>query len=215
MVDRPFLTAHLPGIGGTIKGTPEDFRVDEIPAYLPCGEGEHLYVRIEKRGITTREAIRRLSRHLGIRERDVGYAGLKDARGVTTQFLSVGRIHPGKVLGVELPGIRVLDAARHTNKLRVGHLQGNRFRVTIRTPTGDRARAEAILSLLETRGVPNYFGDQRYGVRGNSGGIGRALITGRYRDAVETLIGSADGVGHDGWSRALALVRQGMLSEAL
>lgn len=213
-MNRPYLTSDLPGIGGVIKETPEDFRVDEIPAYLPSGMGEHLYIRVEKRGMTTLEAIRRIARHLGISEREVGYSGLKDARGVTTQYLSVGRIPPERLRGVELPGLRVLEAGLHGNKLRLGHLQGNRFTVTIRTPSGDRQSAAAILARLEQTGVPNYFGGQRYGAGGNSGRIGWMIVAGRYHEAVDTLIGSPESVEHDQWRRAIILWREGKLKEA-
>jgi TruD family tRNA pseudouridine synthase len=89
-----FLTADIPGTGGAIKETPEDFQVWEIPVYPPCGEGEHTFTEIEKRGITTLEAVRRFSRALDIPERDMGYAGMKDARGITRQTLSIPRTPP-------------------------------------------------------------------------------------------------------------------------
>lgn len=213
-MDRPFLTPELPGIGGEIKEAFDDFRVDEIPAYPFSGSGEHLIVLVQKRGITTLEAIRRLARHARVPERDVGYAGLKDARGVTTQYLSFGRTPPQRLEGVELPGVRVLETVRHGNKLRLGHLAGNRFTVLIRNPSGGAEDARRILSVLERRGIPNYFGEQRYGLRGNSGVIGRLIVTGRCREAVDVLMGSPDGVDHDGWRSALAAWNDGRLADA-
>src|SRR5512136_1427415 len=124
-----YLTADIPGIGGTIKETPEDFRVEEIPLYSPEGAGEHTFTLIEKRGITTLETIRRFSRVLELPEREIGYAGMKDARGVTRQTLSVPRTPPERLLALDLPGIKVISAKRHRNKLKLGHLYGNRFRI--------------------------------------------------------------------------------------
>ena len=116
---HPYLTADIPGIGGLIKERPEDFFVEEIAAYEPCGSGEHCYLTIEKRGITTLEAIRRIAKDLHVQERDIGYAGMKDSVGVTRQTLSIQRIRPEEVAGREIDGVRVLSAARHTNKLKI------------------------------------------------------------------------------------------------
>jgi len=129
---RAYLTAHLPGVGGLIKEAPEDFQVTEIPLYQPSGEGEHIYAEIEKKGVTTLEAICRISRGLGIQERDVGYAGMKDARGITRQTLSLPRVDPDTLWSLSLPGIRVLSVTRHRNKLKTGHLAGNVFTIRIR-----------------------------------------------------------------------------------
>ncbi|NGZ59430.1 MAG: pseudouridine synthase, partial [Nitrospira sp. LK265] len=90
----PFLTDKWPGIGGQIRTVPEDFRVEERPLYLPCGEGEHLYVTITKRGLSTPDLVRRLSSSLGIKAQAVGVAGLKDSRAVTTQMVSLQGIQP-------------------------------------------------------------------------------------------------------------------------
>jgi tRNA pseudouridine13 synthase len=140
----------MTGVGGLFKETADDFLVTELPLYLPCGDGEHTYAVIEKRGITTLEAIRRISAALGVGERDVGYAGMKDARGITRQTISLPRVLPERVLGLELPGIRVLSAVRHKNKLKLGHLRGNRFRIRVRGVADDAASiAVAVLAVLE------------------------------------------------------------------
>ena len=166
---RTFLTADLPGTGGIMKETPEDFLVAEIPLYLPCGEGEHTFAEIEKRGITTFEALRRVAKALDVAERDLGYAGMKDARGVTRQTFSIPRVAPERVLALELPGIRVLSAVLHKNKLKLGHLRGNRFSLRLREVATDaEAKASAVLAVLARRGVPNYFGEQRFGRRGDN-----------------------------------------------
>lgn len=211
-----YLTAEVPGAGGTIKGTPEDFIVEEIPAYLPAGEGEHCYVHIEKRGIATLEALRRLSKALGVQERDIGYAGMKDAVGVTRQTVSIPRVAPAKVLSLEIPGIKVLSAVLHGNKLRLGHLKGNRFLIRVRgVAPGALANAGAALEILKKRGVPNRFGVQRYGAQGNTHAIGAAMLRGDYKEAVDTLIGDPAAVADERWRVAIEAYRRGDLAESL
>ncbi|HIJ88607.1 MAG TPA: tRNA pseudouridine(13) synthase TruD [Desulfuromonadales bacterium] len=213
---HPYLTAEIPGIGGTIKEIPEDFLVEEIPAYLPCGSGEHSYLTIEKRGITTLEAISRISKSLKIPERDIGYAGMKDAVGVTRQTISIQKLSPEKALDLTLDGVTVVAAARHTNKLKVGHLRGNHFRIVIRGVSGDAARmVPTILDVLSKRGVPNYFGYQRYGAQGNSHLIGAAMLRLDWRECVDRLMGEPDSVRDQEWSAAIDSYQRGELHEAL
>src|SRR4051812_35491976 len=121
-----YLTSNISGTGGIIKSSADDFVVEEIPAYEPCGSGEHCYLRIEKRGIPTLEAIRRVAAGLRISEREIGYAGMKDSTGVTRQTISVQHVSPEKIAALKPEGITILAAVRHTNKLRLGHLKGNR-----------------------------------------------------------------------------------------
>jgi tRNA pseudouridine13 synthase len=177
----PFVTADLPGSGGRLQASPEDFRVDELPAYLPRGSGPHLWLKVEKRGTTTRDVARALARALGAADRDVGYAGLKDRHAVTTQWLSlpVARDPDPGSLGGE--GWRVLEASRHQNKLRTGHLRGNRFEITVRG--GDPRLAQACAAALRERGLPNFFGAQRFGAGGRNADVGRYLLLGRTDDA--------------------------------
>jgi tRNA pseudouridine13 synthase len=175
------VTRELPGCGGLIKVVPEDFEVEELPSYPPSGEGEHLFLWIEKRGLTTQEAVGRLARALGVTVDDCGYAGLKDRQAVTRQLISVpARAEPrlsDVSQGASLP-LQVLWAKRHGHKLRTGHLQGNRFRVRLRT-VRDRAAAEAVVAALKKRGVPNYFGDQRFGRADDNAQKGKALLLGQ------------------------------------
>jgi len=213
---HPYLTSQVPGIGGTIKESPEDFLVEEIPSYLPCGSGEHCYLTIEKRGITTLEAISRIAKNLKVSERDIGYAGMKDAVGVTRQTISIQWLTPEKALALELGGIAVISAHRHSNKLKVGHLKGNHFRIVIRGVSGAISElVPAILAILGTRGVPNYFGYQRYGAQGNSHLIGAAMLRRDWHGCVDHLIGEPDAVRDEEWSAAICAYRQGDLSEAL
>src|SRR5262245_9712144 len=130
-----YLTANQPGIGGRLKVQPEDFFVEEIPLYLPSGAGHHVYIEIEKIGLSTYAAIKAIAQALKISPNDIGYAGLKDARAVTRQTLSVSGITPEAALNLNLPNIKILGAKRHSNKLRVGHLAGNRFVIRVREVT--------------------------------------------------------------------------------
>jgi len=174
----PVLTPELPGTGGLTRVSEEDFRVEELPLYEPQGTGEHLYVTVEKRGRTTPEVAREVAQALGAKERDVGTAGLKDKRAVTVQRMSVlTRAAAGDALKLEGRGWRVLAAARHNNKLRPGHLRGNRFRVVVRGVSADAfGRAERVLSRLRQLGAANIFGPQRFGKREDNAALGRAIL---------------------------------------
>ncbi len=172
----PFVTADLPGSGGTLKASPEDFRVDEIPAYAPCGEGPHLWLQIQKRGRTTRDVVREMARQLGVAERDVGVAGLKDRHAVTVQWLSFPVAKSPDPAALSGEGWRVVAASRHGNKLRTGHSRGNRFALVVRG--GDLGRAQAAAVALAARGFPNFFGAQRFGAGGRNAELGRAILTG-------------------------------------
>jgi tRNA pseudouridine13 synthase len=176
VTDLPFVTAELPGSGGALRRGPDDFRVDEVPAYLPSGAGPHLYVRIEKRGRTTRDALRAVARALGAPDRDAGYAGLKDRDAVTTQWLSFLAARDPDPRSLESPGLAVLEVSRHPNKLRTGHLRANRFELVVRG--GDPARARACAAALAGRGLANFFGPQRFGAGGRNAEIGRRLLAG-------------------------------------
>ncbi len=179
----PYLTRDLPGVGGVIRAEVEDFVVDEVPAYDPCGAGEHIYVRVEKRELSTLALIKQMAQALGISNRDISSAGLKDARAIARQTLSIhsisteGSVSTDQIQALELDQARVLWVKRHRNKLRRGHLKGNRFTLRIReVAPGADARAAAILDVLAARGVPNGYGPQRFGNQGNNQEIGRLLL---------------------------------------
>jgi tRNA pseudouridine13 synthase len=211
-----YLTERLPGIGGTIKETEEDFLVEEIPLYEPCGQGEHLYVRVEKRGLTTYELLQRVARALGVRDKDLGYAGLKDARAVTRQTVSIPGARAEQVLGLDLPGIRILSACCHRNKLRLGHLAGNRFEIRVRKVGQDALESALdILHVLESMGVPNIFGEQRYGSLGNSHLVGRAILRGDFEEAARQIVGNPDEITNDRWREAAVKFAGGDLEGAL
>lgn len=213
---KPFLTAHISGTGGRIKESPEDFMVTEIPAYEASGSGEHVYLTIEKRGMTTLDALRRVARELRVPEREIGYAGMKDSVGVTRQTISVQRIRPEDVTGRNLDGVRVISAVRHGNKLKLGHLKGNRFQIVVRgVGDGAASSAAAVLAELGARGVPNWFGFQRYGAQGNSHLIGAAMVRRDWRAAVDHLLGDPDAVRDPQWRAAIEAYGQEDLAGAL
>ena len=207
-----YLTADLPGIGGVIKERVEDFVVEELPLYEPSGVGEHTFFEIKKEGLATFQAVRAIAQALRVPPAHVGYAGLKDAQAVTCQVLSVQGVPPEVVAALQLPHIQVLWAKRHRNKLKVGHLRGNRFSVRIRgVQPSSLPAGQAILDVLAHRGVPNRFGAQRFGQRGNSARLGEALLR---RDAARfssSLLGRPSSrrerTGPDG---ALAVRRRGV-----
>ena len=115
----------------TFTPSPDRFVVEEIPAYTPSGEGAHTFLWLEKRDLTTFDAIALVAKALGVPARDVGYAGLKDKHATTRQWLSVPAVDPERALGLSVGSASVLAAARHPNKLRLGHLKGNRFEVVM------------------------------------------------------------------------------------
>jgi tRNA pseudouridine13 synthase len=171
------LTADLPGCGGHFKESPDDFEVEEIPAYLPSGEGEHVYLYVEKRGVATPDAAKRVSRHLGLPEGAVSWAGLKDKQALTRQWMSVAA-RPGAETELSTfvdPEVKLLQVTRHRNKLKGGHLHGNRFKIRL-AGVKDVGAAKAVLSVLKERGLPNYFGAQRFGASGTNAARGKAIL---------------------------------------
>ena len=173
----PYLTEDLPGTGERIREELEHFQVEEVPAYLPSGSGEHLFLLVEKRGLTTRDLVDRLTR-LGVPEVGIGVAGLKDKYAVARQWLSIPARYAQVLKAFEEPGaIRVLAAERHQNKLKTGHLKGNRFRIFVKGANAERA--EAVLRRLREKGLPNYYGPQRFGLYGKNPEKGLELIRGK------------------------------------
>ncbi|HZK80372.1 MAG TPA: tRNA pseudouridine(13) synthase TruD, partial [Humisphaera sp.] len=185
-----YLTQNIPGIGGSIKQRHEDFFVQEIPLYEPSGEGEHIFCEVQKTGLTTFDAIDRIAAALDISTRDIGYAGLKDARAISRQHLSIWGTTEDAVMKLQIPGIAVQWAIRHVNKLRLGHLAGNRFAIKIRdvNPT-DVVKVKTIVAEIIRRGMPNYFGKQRFGHRGNNDQLGAAVVRGDARQLLGLLLG--------------------------
>jgi tRNA pseudouridine13 synthase len=164
---------------GLIKTSPEDFQVDEVLGFELTGEGEHLFLRIEKRGINTEELVKSLARTLGKSEKNISYAGLKDRQALTTQWLCVHC--PGEELKepdlLEGPGWRVVESKRHLKKLKTGALAANDFTLVLRELT-QKSEIENRLLRIQSLGVPNYFGAQRFGYEGQNLPKAEAMLLG-------------------------------------
>jgi tRNA pseudouridine13 synthase len=211
----PYLTVEFPPIAASIRRHLDDFQVDELPAYDPCGSGDHVYVWIEKAGITTRQAILDMAAALGIASSTIGAAGRKDARGVTRQVVSVEGVEPSRIRALDLPRIRILDMARHRSKLRPGSLRGNRFTIRLRDMIPARAGdVREVLRVLAARGVPNYFGAQRFGMRGDTWEVGRSLVRGDFASAVKLIVGGPAAEDPAPVRRARDLAASGHYGEA-
>ncbi|MHC4881709.1 MAG: tRNA pseudouridine(13) synthase TruD [Planctomycetota bacterium] len=212
-VTLPYLTADIDGIGGTIKTIPADFVVEEIPQYEFCGEGTHVYAFVQKKNMSTQDLIDLVARTVGVRKMDVGYAGRKDARAITRQWLSIEHIDPAALLQVESKNIKILETTRHTNKLKVGHLTGNTFTIRLRNMNGaaDEAliTAQKVLDVLITKGVPNYFGPQRFGYRGDSHLLGEAIVKNNAKGFFDILLGRPELNPDDEFIHARKLYEQG------
>jgi tRNA pseudouridine13 synthase len=173
-----------PPLTAELRRTPEDFRVDEILGYDADGEGEHALLWVEKRGANTDWVARELARFADVSPVNVGYAGLKDRHAVTRQAFTVqlaGKPDPDWT-AFPHDEVKVLASTRHKRKLKRGALRGNRFVLVLRDVRGDRTHAEEVLQAISTRGVPNYFGEQRFGREGGNVAQARAMFAGRRVD---------------------------------
>ena len=209
-IEPVYLTSDLPGVGGVLKQRPEDFLVEEQPLYEPCGEGEHMFLFIEKAGMTTIDAARVIGKAFRVSRRDVGYAGLKDKHAITRQHFSVYRTDSDDdARAVEQiehhPKLTVHWAQRHTNKLKRGHHAGNRFSIRIREVNATLVmRAKRVLDRLAASGFPNSLGEQRFGYRHNGHLLGRMLLLGQWQDFLDEALGHS----HDADSEPLRLGRE-------
>src|SRR4051794_37636280 len=177
LAPTPLLTADLPGIGGRIKELPEDFEVEEVPAYRPSGQGDYLYLWVEKRDMGAEYFVRQVARRLDLAPGEVGTAGLKDRRAVTRQMVSVPARAEDRLGQLEGDGIRLLEVGRHGNKLKPGHLHGNRFRILVRgVEPGGVERLPALLGRLRRDGLANFYGLQRFGRDGETVTLGLGLL---------------------------------------
>ena len=162
--------------------SPRDFTVEEIPLYDFTAEGEHLVLKVRKKELTTWEMLDILSSHLGIKRRDIGYAGLKDKHAMTIQYISLMAIHEPKLASFSHPQIKILSSIRHQNKIRIGHLKGNRFSLRFKKVLGvQKEMLDSVLKWIEQHGAPNYFGHQRFGNYGDNWEEGRKILSGELK----------------------------------
>jgi len=182
----PYITKNQQGIGGEIKTVPEDFIVDEIPAYEPSGTGEHLFIHITKKGITTKDVQKALAHKFNIKMKDVEFAGIKDKHALTSQFFSawlLDKQDPELVYSLEeeLP-VKINSAKFHQRKIKKGHLWGNQFDILIRNIDSSTEealeRTHKIISEIHKQGLPNFYGTQRFGIEGDNAQQGFEILKG-------------------------------------
>ncbi|MCA9686001.1 MAG: tRNA pseudouridine(13) synthase TruD, partial [Myxococcales bacterium] len=177
--------ADLPGIGGCIRCRPEDFEVEELPAYGADGQPGHLLLTLRKRAMNSEDALLALSRALKVPRAEIGLAGLKDRDAVTTQWISLPQQALPRLASFSHPAITLGAPSPHSHKLRRGHLGGNRFCVVVRELQLDAgelaARVEAKLDHLGRVGLRNYYGEQRFGAGARNVAPGLASLAGKRR----------------------------------
>lgn len=210
------LLQDFPPVRGVIKSDYTDFVVEEIPRYPFDGEGSHVLFLVEKTGIGSMQAVNDIARALGVPRREIGLAGLKDARAVSRQWMSLEHADADRIRALRLPRIRILDVTRHHNKLRLGHLRENRFHVRVRDIDTDRIHdLQSALETLVQRGVPNYFGEQRFGGSGSNAAVGRAILLRNDDEAVDLILGRPNEMDHGDVRRARRAYESGKFEEAL
>jgi tRNA pseudouridine13 synthase len=170
MADLPYFSSDLPGTGGVLKSEPAHFEVEEILPYAPCGEGEHVYVTARRSGWNTVDVAAALAKRFDLKPMQIGWGGRKDKHAVTTQTFSLTL-----PLGLDLVEIQaklrglpfeILGLSRHRNKIKTGHVAGNRFRILLcEVPPQAFSHAQDICRVLLERGIPNFYGEQRFGHR--------------------------------------------------
>ena len=215
MIELPRTLSDLKPTAGLIKSDYEDFTVEEVPLYPADDAGTHTYFLLEKRGLSTMHAVGDLARALNVSRRAIGYAGLKDARAVTRQWMSIEHVDPALVQSLQIPRLRVLSVTRHHNKLRLGHLKGNRFVIRVRgTQTERLAEFQDALGRLVRVGVPNYFGHQRFGGRGDAWEVGRAVVRDDLEQALDVVLGRPSQYDRGDIHAARGLYEKGLYADA-
>ncbi|WP_419770201.1 MAG: tRNA pseudouridine(13) synthase TruD [Candidatus Marinarcus sp.] len=165
------------------KQTKEDFVVTEIPLYEFSGEGEHLIIKFRKKELTTWDAQQIFSEQLGCKARDIGYAGLKDKNAMTIQTISLPKSCAANVEKFNHPNIKILETTYHNNKIRIGHLKGNKFFIRLkRVNLVDARKIEQVLGQIVSYGIPNYFGFQRFGIEGDNYKKGEQILNGTLKE---------------------------------
>ena len=165
------------------KQSKEDFIVDEVPLYEFSGDGEHLILKIRKKDLTTWDMLKIISDHTTCKSRDIGYAGLKDKNAMTIQYISLHKKYEEQIDKFEHPNIKILEKTYHNNKIRIGHLKGNKFFIRLkRVKDIDKIKLESALEKIASFGIPNYFGFQRFGVDGDNYLKGKDICEGKLKE---------------------------------
>ena len=185
----PLLTPDIPGVGGRIKVHLDDFEVEEVPSYPPSGTGDHLFLWVEKRGMGPEHLARTVAQRLNVPVGTVGTAGLKDRYAVTRQWVSAPAAAEDRVRRLDGDGLTVLKVDRHQNKLKPGHLRGNRFTVLVRDADPAKAAdAAAVIARLAKDGMPNFYGPQRFGRGGSTAVLGFDCLAGTHRGRLRPFV---------------------------
>jgi len=180
-LSRSYFLTHAP-IDFIFKQNSRDFVVEEVPLYDFSGEGEHMVVKIRKKGLSTWEMLDILSAHTGIKKRDFGYAGLKDKEALTYQYISFNKMYREKIEGFVHDQIKIVETTFHNNKIKRGHLKGNRFFIRLKKVLPLQAgKIIQAIKTIEAQGLPNYFGFQRFGNDGDNHIQGQQLIEGKLK----------------------------------
>ncbi|RAP52852.1 MAG: tRNA pseudouridine(13) synthase TruD [Methanosphaera sp. rholeuAM270] len=214
-----FITENK-GTDGNIRQSNADFFVDEVPLQLPSGEGPNTWLHIEKDGRTTLDVVLDIARHLHLSRKRTGFAGMKDRSAITRQWLCISNITPNELPNFNeiLHNVKILEIKQNQKKLRMGQLAGNKFKINIRNtnnPVEDKEIAEEVLESLKITGVPNYYGYQRFGeVRSTTHLVGKCLVEGDIKKAVDTYIGNPNSEEHNIPYEARKLYDEGKLEEA-
>lgn len=216
---KNFITDNK-GIGGTIRNENKDFYVEEVPLQLPTGNGPNTWIQIEKEGRTTLDVVLDMAKYLHISRKRTGFAGMKDRSAITRQWLCISNITPEELPDFEevLHNVKVLDIKQNQKKLRMGQLKGNKFKIRIKNtnnPVEDKDIAEDVLESLKVTGVPNFYGFQRFGeVRSTTHLVGKCLVEGDIKKAVDTYIGNPNKNEHNQPFEARQLYDEGKLQES-
>ncbi|BCD68314.1 tRNA pseudouridine(13) synthase TruD [Nitratiruptor sp. YY09-18] len=178
-MDRLYFLDHAP-INFYFRQTPQTFVVEEVPLYPFSGEGEHLILKVRKKNLTTWQMLQAFSEQLGVKLKDIGYAGLKDKNALTYQYISINKKYADALRRFSHPQIKIVDITRHSNKIRLGHLKGNRFFIRLKKVLSvDAKKIDEVLKILSQQGMPNYFGYQRFGLDGKNYELGKAIVEGK------------------------------------
>lgn len=179
----PYITSTDLKIGGVIKELDEDFQVEEIPLYLPSGEGQHIYLLIQRSSQTTKDVVNDLKKLFQVHETDIGFAGLKDKNALTTQWISLSLGANAQISEVKekieknLESLNILEISKHTNKLKTSHLVGNKFKILLREVDENALEiANKIHAQIQVSGIPNYYGPQRFGSKNTNQEVGKSIL---------------------------------------
>jgi tRNA pseudouridine13 synthase len=181
-MDRLYAFNHAP-IEFYFRQSANDFVVEEIPLYQFSGEGEHLILHVRKKNLSTFDLVALFANYLGIQRKEIGYAGLKDKHALTYQYISLHKKYEEKMQHFSHENVKILSTTYHNNKLRTGHLKGNRFFIRVKkvNPT-DAKKIDEVLKKIAQDGMPNFFGYQRFGTNGDNHILGEKIAKGEKKE---------------------------------